>query len=83
MAQERSATQVVHARVIFYLTERYQVGHPVVNGRYQFLPDVIKLLPVAVPCPMTNSLRQVLLVLLEAVVTSVEEVFAIQFDQRQ
>ena len=75
--------QIVEDGIILDFAKGNEVRHAIVTSGKQLLTYVPKLLPIAFARPMADSLRQVLLVLLEAVMTGVEKIFAIQFNKRQ
>ena len=86
-SKQRPPCKVAHHAVVLHLAQGYQVGQPPVAVLcaavdYGF-GRIVQFVPVFVCSPAAVALRGELRVLLQAVVAAVNQVFAVQLDERK
>ena len=82
ISQERTTGEVMEHSVILYLNKCHEVRQ-LLATRENGLPRMVQLAPVARASPMARTFRQILIILLQRIVATIEKILTIQLDKGQ
>jgi len=82
-AEQGTASEVAEHTVVLHLTEGDKAGDDIIATREDGLCKMVLLAPITTSGPMARGFGQVLLVVLEGVVTGIEEILAVKLDKRE
>ena len=87
LAQKRATGEIAHHSVVLHLAQRHHIRQlPSVLSvatSQERLPYMVELAPIAGACPAVRTVGQKLRIVLQRVVGAVEQILAVEFNERE